>query len=328
MAFPEYKFVAKALRKAGCAAVETLPSGGTLSGGPTLESGTSTQVLEHDIRVCPPLPDPCVWAHLTELQNIARGAFGTVYRAWDTRLQRWVALKLYGQGERCASGWFQLGLREARLLARIRHPNVVTVYGVDHRRGRLGMWMEFIHGRTLDALMKELGPLAAREAALIGFDVCSAVSATHEVGLVHCDITAKNVMREDGGRIVLMDFGLSHDLRGNPANAVPGVCGTPLYMAPELLRGESCSVRSDIYSIGVLLYRLVTGRFPLEARTFNDVCVMQSRGEVTLLRDRRPDLPQAFLRAVEQALSLDAGGRFSSSGHMAKALSEFLADNP
>jgi serine/threonine-protein kinase len=328
MAFPESKFVANARRRAGCATEESPPAEDTPSGGRTLESGTSTQWLEHEIRVCPPVADPCVWAHLTELQNIARGAFGTVYRAWDTRLQRWVALKLYGQGERSANGWFQFGLREARLLARIRHSNVVTVYGVDHRQGRLGMWMEFIHGRTLEALMKDLGPLTAREAAHIGFDVCSAVSATHEVGLLHCDITAKNVMREDGGRIVLMDFGLSHDLRGNPASAVPGVCGTPLYMAPELLRGESCSARSDIYSIGVLLYRLVTGSFPLEARTFNEVRAMHSRGEVTLLRDRRPDLPQQFLRAVEQSLSLDAGGRFSSPGHMASALSEFLADDP
>jgi serine/threonine-protein kinase len=248
MAFPQAKFAANVRRRAGGATVETPPAADTSSGGRTLESGTSTQLLEHEIRVCPPVPDPCAWAHLTELQNIAHGAFGTVYRAWDTRLQRWVALKLYGQGERRANGWYQLGLREARLLARIRHPNVVTVYGVDHRRGRLGMWMEFIHGRTLEDLMKDLGPLAAREAALIGFDICSAVSATHEVGLVHCDITAKNVMREDGGRIVLMDFGLSHDLWGNPANAVPGVCGTPLYMAPELLCGESCSARSDIYT--------------------------------------------------------------------------------
>jgi serine/threonine-protein kinase len=98
-------------------------------------------------------------------------------------------------------------------------------------------------------------------------------------------------------------------------------------MAPELLRGESCSVQSDIYSIGVLLYRLVTGSFPLQALSFNDIRAMQSRGEITLLRDRRPDLPEEFLRTVEQSLSLDAAGRFASAGHMERALSEFLADS-
>jgi serine/threonine-protein kinase len=289
-----------------------------------MESGISTQALEGEAPAHPRGADLHTWGHLTKLEKIARGAFGEVYRAWDTLLERRVALKLYGTGEYHAEESSQFGLREARLLARIRHPNVVTVYGVDRHEGQLGVWMEFIRGRTLEALLRELGPLAAREAALIGCDICSAVAATHELGFLHCDITTKNVMREDGGRIVLIDFGLNWDLRGTSPHAAPRVCGTPLYMAPELLRGESSSVKSDVYSIGVLLYRLVTGHFPVEARNFNEIRAIHEAGDVKLLRDRRPNLPDAFLRAVERSLSLDAGARFSTIGHLAKALSGFL----
>jgi serine/threonine protein kinase len=320
----EHKSVPDARRRAGYASTEAPSSSDTGSRGQVLESDSSTQSLEHEKRACPPAPDLCVWGHLTELQKIARGVFGEVYRAWDHLLQREVALKLYGHGKCRMDGWFQFGLREARLLARIRHPNVVTVYGVNHCQGRLGIWMEYIRGRTLERLLRDMGPLAAREAALIGFDICCAVAAAHELGLLHCDISLKNVMREDGGRVVLMDFGLSQDLRRTPADAVPRICGTPLYMAPELLRGEPSSVRSDIYSVGVLLYRLVTSSFPVEANTLNDIRAMHERGEITLLRDRRPGVPEAFLRTVEQSLSLDAAARFDTIGHMAKALSAFL----
>ncbi len=325
MASPEFQFTRDALQRVEYAPLQAPSASDHSSAGRlVLESGISTQGIENAAPPRPSTPGPCTWGHLTELKKIARGVFGDIYRAWDTHLEREVALKLYGQGGHHIDDWFQFGLREARMLARIRHQSVVTVYGVDHLEGRLGIWMEYIRGRTLEALLRELGPLAAREAALIGFDVCSAVAAAHELGFLHCDITSKNVMREDGGRIVLMDFGLSRDLNRPPVNPVLRICGTPLYMAPELLRGESSSVQSDIYSIGILLYRLVTGGFPVEARSFSDIRAIHESGEITLLRDRRPDLPQAFLRAVEGALAFDAGGRFATCGHMATALSAFL----
>ena len=317
MASPEFQFTSNALQGGEYAPLQP-PSNSSNS------TGISTQGIEHATPLRPTTPGPSAWGHLTELKKIARGVFGDIYRAWDTRLEREVALKLYGPGTHQLDDWFQFGLREARMLARIRHRNVVTVYGVDHLEGLLGIWMEYVRGRTLEALLRELGPLAAREAALIGFDVCSAVAAAHELGFLHCDITSKNVMREDGGRIVLMDFGLSRDLNRPSCHAVPRICGTPLYMAPELLRGEPGSVQSDIYSMGILLYRLVTRGFPVEARSFSDIRAIHESGEITLLRDRRPDLPQAFLRTVERALSFDATARFATAGHMGRALSALL----
>jgi serine/threonine-protein kinase len=313
MASPEFKFVSR-----GGFATARAPS---TSRDSQAESEGSTQPIEYDLQICPPLPDPPVWGHLTGLQRISRGCFGTVYRAWDTLLQREVALKLYGYGGRRAEGWYQFGLREARLLARIRHPNVVTVYGVDHREGRLGIWMEHIRGRTLDGLVRDCGALDGDEAAGIGADVCSAVAASHALGLLHCDVSAKNVMQEeDGGRIVLVDFGLGQDLRRTPAEPMARVCGTPLYMAPELFRGEPSTVRSDIYSIGVLMYRLVTGGYPVEAGNFRDIRAAHESGAVARLAERRPDLSRRFLRIVERALAREPGGRFCSAGEMADAL--------
>jgi len=288
-------------------------------GGLTADSATSTQPCG-GMRLVEASEPPRKWGHLARLRKIGQGFFGEVYRAWDTLLEREVALKLYRESRQALDEWARFGLQEARSLARVRHPNVVTVYGVDYRKRRLGVWMEYIQGRTLEALLRDEGPLAAPAAARIGFDLCDAVAAVHSRGILHRDIQSKNVMRGDCGRIVLMDFGLSQDLRPLRMDSVPRVCGTPLYMAPEILRGEAASVQSDIYSIGVLLYRLVTGRFPVKADTLKEVQLKYARGEFVPLRERRPDLPEAYLHAVERALARNRKDRFATAEETGEAL--------
>lgn len=265
------------------------------------------------------------WGHLHNLVKVGSGGFSEVFRAWDTRLQREVALKLFWESASQGSEVDCLGSREARLLARIRHPNVVTVHGVDYISGRLGLWMEFIHGRTLASLLLDLGPLSALEAVLIGLDVCRAVAAVHGSGLLHLDIKAQNIMREEGGRIVLMDFGVSQDLpKPSLVLRERKLSGTPLYMAPELLRGEKATVQSDIYAIGILLYHLVTVSYPIHGGSLSELRAAHRRGESKLLRDQRYDLPEAFLQSIERALAAEAAERFATVGHMLKALSACL----
>jgi serine/threonine-protein kinase len=213
------------------------------------------------------------------------------------------------------------------LLARVRHPGVVTVYGADHREGKVGVWMEYIRGRTLDELLQHRGTLTAREATLIGLDLCAAVAAVHDSGLLHRDIKTKNVMRERGGRIVLMDFGLSQDIQSarQSAESTAGqICGTPVYMAPEVLWGEKATVQSDIYSMGVLLFNLVTGTYPAEARTLVEVRQIHACGEARRLREWGAGLPEPFVTAVDLALSRDPGERFSTAERMLEALNESL----
>ncbi|MFO0982919.1 MAG: protein kinase [Planctomycetota bacterium] len=261
------------------------------------------------------------WGHLKILERLGRGSFGEVYRAFDTKLERQVALKLLRidraqlGGESRAALFF---LQEGRHMARLRHPNVVTVHGADEHDGRVGLWMELVAGKTLAQILEAQGLLSAREAASIGLDLCRALAAVHQAGLLHRDIKPQNVMRESGGRIVLMDFGAGADASGARGSSSP--TGTPLYMAPEVLRGEAASPRSDLYAVGVLLYHLVTNSYPVHASELSELVAMHERGAMTRLHDARADLPLDFVSVVEQALARDPRQRFKTAGEMAAAL--------
>ena len=263
------------------------------------------------------IPEGATWGSLRVLERVGQGAFGDVYRARDSRLDREIALKLIRQLESLDSIASQV-IDEGRLLARVRHPNVVTVYGADRIDGRVGLWMEFVRGRTLEAVLRDQGPFGAEEATLIGLDLCRALSAVHSAGLIHRDVKAQNVMREAGGRIVLMDFGTGRDdLSDRPAD----FAGTPLYVAPEVFGGAPATVESDIYSVGVLLFHLVTGAYPVKGRTAADIREAHGKQRRSWLRDARPDLPDTFVQAVERALEFDPDKRYESAGAMEDALS-------
>ena len=146
------------------------------------------------------------------------------------------------------------------------------------------------------------GPLGAEEASLIGVDLCRALAAVHGRGLVHRDIKAQNVMREEGGRTVLMDFGAGTELTAGLRRSLD-MAGTPLYLAPELFDGRPATRASDIYSLGVLLYRMVTREFPVAGADRTEIERAHREGRVRRLRDARPDLPSGFIQTVERALS-------------------------
>lgn len=258
------------------------------------------------------------WGPFEHLQRVGRGSFGEVYRAFDPTLQRHVALKLLLPSQLNRESEATAVLREARAIARLRHPNVVPVYGVDRHEGRVGFWSDFVRGETLVAILRARGPMSAREAALIGLDVCRAVSALHAAGLVHRDIKAGNIMREEGGRILLMDFGLSQE-HGKDDNRASG---TPLYMAPELLDGQPASVASDIYAIGVLLFNLLTSEYPVRGATREELRANHHAGNRRSLLDIRPDLPEALVFVVETAISTKPDARFATAGRMAVALGD------
>lgn len=263
------------------------------------------------------------WGHLALLEQIGEGSFGFVYRAHDTRLDRDVALKLLRPG-RAADELAAKILHEGRILARVRHRNVVTVFGAEERDGRVGLWMEYVRGRTLEQLLRSQGTFGAREAALIGQELCRALAAVHKAGLVHRDVKAQNVMREEGGRLVLMDFGAGQVLQGAGASTGGRLTGTPLYLAPELLAGADATVHSDIYSVGVLLFHLVTAQYPVNAASLDQLREAHAAGRRLRLHDARPDLADDFVRVVERALSPDPRRRFASAGAMQEALARSL----
>jgi serine/threonine-protein kinase len=264
----------------------------------------------------PPLEPRRSWGPFEIRGVLGRGTFGTVYRARDPKLDRDVALKLVPTSN---TAGVDRVVAEGRRLARVRHANVITVFGADVFDGIAGIWMELLEGETLHQELNERGPLGAREAALVGIDLCQALAAVHHAGLVHRDVKPQNVMRQEGGRIVLMDFGTGRDL------AAPGTqAGTPLYMAPEVLGGGDATVASDIYGLGVLLFHLVSGAFPVSGANFEDLQAAHRSGRRQRLRDVRPDLPASFIKAVEQATAADAAVRPSSAAAFEQSLEAVL----
>lgn len=263
---------------------------------------------------------PRTWHGLEIRGTLGRGAFGTVLRAYDPTLDRDVALKLLRPESPARA---EAAVREGRLLARVKHPNVVTVYGAEHGDGDVGIWMELIQGRDLATIVERQGPFGAREATLIGIDLCRALAAVHFADIAHRDVKAQNVMREDGGRIVLTDFGVGRDL-GSLVDRDDALSGTPLYLAPELFEGQRGGVHADIYSLGVLLYYLASGDFPIHGRSITALRRAHKERKHVLLRDRRPDIPSAFAGCIERALEPDPDDRYPTAGAFASALERAL----
>lgn len=267
---------------------------------------------------------PSQWGPLTIVSKIGRGSFGDVYRALDPRLHRPVALKLLRHGDHGDDAAESAVISEGRLMARVRHPNVVTVYGAERAEGRVGLWMEFVDGRTLEEELRDRGPLPPGEVARIGIDLCRALSAIHRAGLLHRDLKAQNILRDRDGRVLVTDFGAGIELSDDP-DAVRELAGTPLYLAPEVLAGEAATVHSDIYSLGVLLFHLVTATYPVSGRSLAQVREAHVARRSSRVSDMRPDLDAAFRQAVERALTFDPRDRYESAETMEAALTQVAA---
>ena len=271
------------------------------------------------------MPDRARWAHLDLLNVVGRGSYGTVYRAWDTRLERLVALKLFHGAPNP-----EVVMQEGRMLARMRHENVVTIYGADVSDGVAGIWMELVHGRTLDSLIKTEGPMAAREAAAVGLDVARALGAVHAAGIIHCDVKAQNVVRESTGRVVLMDLGAGRVAADyHDSDTVSDVAGTPRYMAPELFKsGSKATKLTDIYSFGVLMYYLLSGKYPVEGRTLGELRKAHEAGTGRALAEAMRGLPAPLVDAVTRAIAYHPEDRPQSISDLQAMLAPIAAAPP
>ena len=262
------------------------------------------------------------WGHLQLIERIGEGAFGEVFRALDPTLQRDVALKLLHRPAEGAVA--DRLLREGRLLARVRHPNVVTVHGAASIEGRVGIWMELVHGQTLEDWVRLAGPAGPDLALRIAADLARALAAVHAAGAVHRDVKPRNVMREPGGRLVITDFGLCADAAD--ADERLRLAGTPACLAPEVLRGAEATFLSDIYSLGVVLFHVATGVYPVTGRNLPEVLAAHEQGNLRRVRDVRPDYPAAVADVIDRAMAPDPRERFSSPDEMAAAVESQLRE--
>ncbi|MEM6701335.1 MAG: serine/threonine-protein kinase [Acidobacteriota bacterium] len=248
------------------------------------------------------------WGHLKVGELLGRGAYGEVYRAFDTVLQRQVALKLR-RGDQ-ADG--QAYIAEARRLAQVRHPHVLAVHGADVHDGRVGLWADLIEGSTLDEVLDARGALPEAQVLDVAAALASALEAVHAQSLVHGDVKGSNVMLE-GATPVLMDFGAGTDLQSSGSSTA---AGSPLSMAPELFRGIAPSAAGDLYALGALLFRLLNGRYPVEAESLDQLRRIHEEGKVVQagrgplrklaadLLDARPEQRPTAARVVERVETL------------------------
>lgn len=257
------------------------------------------------------------WGHLQLLAEVGSGSFGQVYRAWDTVLHRQVALKLLPKGSPDDL------LAEARLLAGIDDPGVIRVLGADVHDGTPGLWMDFVDGVNLATRVREEGRLSLEEALSCGIQIAHALAAVHGAGLLHRDIKPANVMQKPDGRVVLMDLGTSRPRD----ETVQTYSGTPFFMAPEVLTSYAESPRSDIYSLGTVLYHLVSGELPVTGSTLEELQAAHIIGRITDLKMYRPDLPQGFLDLVNKATAPNPKHRFESADSLAAALEKLAGRN-
>jgi serine/threonine protein kinase/tetratricopeptide (TPR) repeat protein len=264
-------------------------------------------------------PSGATWGSLRIVEKVGRGRFGDVYRAWDPTLDREVALKLLRPRSSLLASDDSEIVAEGRMMARMRHPNVATIYGAQTIEGVTGLWMEFVRGRTLEEELVARGAFSADDLVHVAIELCHALQAIHDSGLVHRDIKPQNVMRDDTGRIVLGDFGTGRELHSIRSE----LAGTPVYIAPEIFNGSVATPRSDIYSLGVLLYHLATGSFPVRATSIDAFRDAHQHGSRTLLRDARPDLPRDLASAIERGSAADPEVRFENVSQFLLALEQY-----
>jgi serine/threonine protein kinase len=266
-----------------------------------------------------PLVPGATWGPLQILERIGRGSAGNVYRAFDPVLGREVALKIWRE-----STDYRTTGTEARRLSRVSHPCVVAVLGNERHGGLAGMWTDLLDGHNLEEVLGARGPLDVREACVIGIALCDALEAIHAAGMVHRDVKASNVMYLADDSVVLIDFSSVKELpRGVPEHSET-IRGAPLSTAPELLRGGPVEPLADIYSLGVLLYRMVTGLHPIEARTIAELIEKVETDGAVPIDVRKPDCDPAFAELVDRAVSQNPGDRPQGAGALCRELKGVL----
>jgi len=227
----------------------------------TTASGSARTLTDDDAR----FPPGAVLAGRYRIAGrLGKGGMGEVYRAEDLKLHQAVALKFLPASVAADPVRLVRLHDEVRLSRRVTHPNVCRVHDIVEAEGQHFISMELVEGEDLVSLLRRIGRLPAQKAAEIGRQICAALSAAHERGILHRDLKPANVMLDSDGAVRITDFGLAVAA----AEARPGeIAGTPAYMAPEQAAGGVVSVRSEIYSLGLVLYELFVGRRPFQAST-------------------------------------------------------------
>ena len=249
------------------------------------------------------------------LEEIGAGGFGRVYRARDLALERDVAIKVLHPALTADPGVVERFRREAQLAARLRHPNIVSIYDIMARAGLTWYAMGFVPGSSLAQVIQRHGTFSLDQTERLLNEALSALEHAHGLGLVHRDIKPENMLIEPDGRLRITDFGLALALRGGARfGGATSRSGTPQFAAPEQLLGERVDQRADLYSLAAVAYFALLGRPPFSGKTPEQILARQTTDDVPSLAPERRDVPRELEDALKRALRSDPSERFHSAG--------------
>src|SRR3954454_1244904 len=236
-----------------------------------------------------------------------------VFKARDRLLERHVALKILHEHFSHDGEYVERFRREARAVAQLSHPNIVTVIDRGEADGRQFIVFEYVDGANLKALVDRSGSMPIETAVSLAHQIARALAFAHEHGLVHRDVKPQNVLLNGDGRAKVTDFGIARSLDVKHGMTQTGtVLGTSDYIAPEQAQGQQVSAQTDVYSLGVVLYELLTGEVPFPGENFVAVAMRHINEEPPSARERRADVPLRLDAALQRAMAKQPGDRFPS----------------
>lgn len=260
------------------------------------------------------------------IEELGRGGFAVVYKALDTSLDRTVALKVLKPHYLDEPEFVARFQQEAKAAAGLFHPHIVTIFEVGEEQGSHFIAMRYLEGRPLSATVKEQGPLELDRAISIVEQIASALDYVHSQGLVHRDVKPSNIIVGDDGYATLTDFGIVRAADGTRYTTTGANMGTPEYMSPEQGQGKEATPRSDIYSLGIVLFETLAGKPPFEAPTPLAVMVKHLQEPPPPLRTLNPDLPANIELVIDKALAKDPQDRYGNLGELVHALMRVTLD--
>src|ERR1044071_4943154 len=262
--------------------------------------------------------------HYRIISKLGAGGMGKVYLAEDTRLDRKVALKILNEDVAAEPEWLRRFVQEAKAASALNHPNIITIHEIGETENRHFIAIEYIDGETLHQRLRS-GPLSLKSVLDAGIQIASALQAAHEANIIHRDIKPENVMVRPDGLIKVLDFGIAKITEPVPPSNVdaeaetikagtsPGmIVGTPAYMSPEQARGKPVDARTDIFSLGVVLYEMLTGRKLFEGKTSMDGIAGLLYKEPPPIREAMPDVPAEIERIISKQLRKDSDERYQT----------------